>query len=520
MPDRKLLAAEVEGLRLQLLQRSRALSECEARYDAVFNSSMTYMSLCTAEGVVLDVSGSSLALGGVRIEDCVGRHVWEVPLYANNPEEAAKVRAGVLAAKKEIVRYESRVLAANNEWWVFDVVIRPVRPQLGAEPRFLVFEGRDLSATRQAEERARRAERMEALGLLTGGIAHDFNNFLTVAIGALDMVVRVPDRANRHALIEAALEAAQKAEALNKQLLAFARRAPIAAQNTDVGAALQSLAPLLKKAVGEAVELHLHSAGDCHHVPMEPAQFEAAILNLCVNARDAMPSGGTIEIGARPATAQELAAAGVAAPAVTVSVTDTGVGIDPEVLPRVFDPFFTTKAAGYGTGLGLSQVYGFAHQSGGGVDVVSAPGRGSTFKLILPCAPHPDARPDAAARSAARLGLRSALLVEDDESVAGVASAMLADLNFTEVVTVANGPEAQRELEQRSFDLLITDVIMPGGLNGIQLAQWARMRRPETKVLLFSGWIADVLIAAPTDFAVLQKPFDLRGLEKAIEDLA
>jgi PAS domain S-box-containing protein len=519
MADHRLLAAENEDLKRRLVEQARALSECEARYEAVFNSSLTFVSLCTADGVVLDVSGPSLELGGVPIEDCVGELVWETPLYMANPDEAGRLKEAVRRAERGQVRYETRVLAADNAWRVFEVVIRPVRAQLGGEPRFIVLEGRELTATRSAEERARRAERMEALGLLTGGIAHDFNNFLTVVIGALDMVVRGPEKTNRETLIEAALEAAQKAEALNKQLLAFARRAPVASQDADVGAALHSLAPLLRKAVGEAVELHVHATGDCQHVRMEPAQFEAAILNLCVNARDAMPNGGAINIEARAATGDELAGAELAGPAVTVAVGDTGVGIPPEVLSRVFDPFFTTKGAGQGTGLGLAQVYGFARQSGGGVDVSSAPGKGSTFKLILPCRPGESGAPGKAAEAPRALALRSVLLVEDEESVAGVTAAMLAELGL-DVVSVANGPQAQRALDARVFDLLVTDVIMPGGLNGVQLAQWARAKRPQTKVLLISGWTADALAAPPADFAILQKPFDLQALTAAIERLA
>ncbi|CAN7178860.1 ATP-binding protein [Phenylobacterium sp. LjRoot225] len=518
MPDRKLIAAENEELRRRCVEQARALRECEARYEAVFNSSMTFMCLCTAEGVVLDVSGPSLALGDVRIEDCVGKFIWEVPLYGGNPEEAAKVEAAVKGAARGTVHYESRILA-SNEWRVFDVVIRPVRTRLGGERRFIVLEGRDLTPTRSAEERARRAERMEALGLLTGGITHDFNNFLTVVIGALDMVVRGPKKANREALIEAALEAAQKAAALNSQLLAFARRAPVAAQDVDVGAALHSLQPLLKKAVGEAVEVKVRHAGDCLHVRMESAQFEAAILNLCVNARDAMPSGGDIEVEARPATAEELALAEVEATAVAITVRDTGVGIAPDVLPRVFDPFFTTKETGRGTGLGLSQVHGFARQTGGGVDVVSTPGAGSTFKLILPCVAGKDAASGAASEATPSLAIGSVLLVEDDETVASVTAAMMTELGM-EVVSVANGPEAQRALETRSFDLLVTDLIMPGGLTGVELAQWARRRRPETKVLLFSGWTADARVAGTGDFAIIQKPFDMNALKLAIEQLA
>jgi PAS domain S-box-containing protein len=520
MPDRNLLAAEKEDLTRKLAEKHRALMECEARFEAIFNSSQTFTSLCTADGVVLDVSGPSLELGDVRIEDCVGLHIWEAPIYAGHPEEAAKVRDAVHRTADGPLRYESRVCAPNGEWRTFDVTARPVRAHLGGEIRFVVLEARDLTAERAAEDRARRAERMEALGLLTGGIAHDFNNFLTVVIGALEMVVRAPDRPNRHALVQAAFEAAQKAESLNKQLLAFARRAPIAAQQTDVAAALHELAPLLRKAVGESVEVHIHAQGECQRVNVEAAQFEAAILNLCVNARDAMPSGGSITIEARPADPDELALSDLARPALVVAVKDTGAGIPPDVLPRIFDPFFTTKGTGEGTGLGLSQVYGFAQQTGGTVEASSVPGQGSTFKLILPCTAAEPAAQETSAGGGSWCSVRSAILVEDDDSVCEIAAAMLHELGVEDVVTVAAGRDAQRVLETRSFDLLLTDVIMPGGLNGVELAEWARARRPDIKILLVSGWTADALTRNHADLPMLQKPFDLRALREAIRNLA
>ena len=519
MSDRKLLVTEIEGLRRQLAENARNLNQCEARYDAVFNAAQTLISLCTVEGVILDVNRNALDTTGVRIEDCVGRYLWESPWYATAPEEGAKLKAAVQERSGQVVHYESRVVAPDGGWAAYDIMIRPVRASVGGDVRFIVVEGRDLTSIRTAEERANRSERMEALGLLTGGIAHDFNNFLTVVIGALDMVVRRPEKANRGVLIEAALEAAQKAEALNKQLLAFARRTPLVAQEVDVGAALRGLEPLLRKAVGEAVEMHVHVSADAHSVRMENAQFEAAVLNLCINARDAMPSGGRIDVTVRHGAPDEVAHAGAKPPAVVVAVADTGEGTEPDVLSRVFDPFFTTKGAGRGTGLGLSQVYGFARQSGGAVDVISTVGKGSTFKLILPCAPTAAAAGGRAFDSGEPLAIRSVLLVEDDEGVAGVTTAMLSELGL-DVVAAANGPDARRILEDGGFDLLLSDVIMPGGMNGVELARWARNRCPEIKLLLVSGWTADTLVAAPTDLPILQKPFDIAALKRAIEGLA
>jgi PAS domain S-box-containing protein len=519
MPDRKLLSAEIEELRRQLAENARNLNQCEARYDAVFNAAQARVSLCTVDGVVLDINRNALEATRVRIEDCVGLHIWDCPWYATQPEEGAKLKAVITERRGQSYQYETRFVLPDGGWAAYDIMIRPVRAQVGGDVRFIVIEGRDLTAMRMAEERANRSERMEALGLLTGGIAHDFNNFLTVVIGALDMVVRRPEKANRGVLIEAALEAAQKAEALNKQLLAFARRTPLAVQEVDVGIALRGFEPLLRKAVGEAVDMHLHVSADAHSVGMENAQFEAAVLNLCLNARDAMPSGGRLDVEVRQASEAEAIQAGARPPAVVIAVSDTGEGIEPEVLSRVFDPFFTTKGAGRGTGLGLSQVYGFARQSGGAVDVTSVRGKGSTFKLILPCAPAVRARRGGDADDGEPLAIHAVLLVEDDDGVAGVTTAMLSELGL-EVICAANGPEARRIMASESFDLLISDVIMPGGMNGVELAQWARAERPGIKVLLVSGWTADTLVAAPPDLPVLQKPFDIAALKRAIERLA
>ena len=386
MPDRKLLATEVEVLRRQLAENARNLNQCEARYDAVFNAAQTMISLCTVDGVVLDVNRTALEVTGLGIEECVGHYLWESPWYASAPEEAAKLHDAIGKHPGQLVHYEFRVLTPEG-WGAYDIMIRPVRATVGGEVRFVVVEARDLTKIRTAEERANRSERMEALGLLTGGIAHDFNNFLTVVIGALDMVVRRPEKTNRAVLIEAALEAAQKAEALNKQLLAFARRTPA----RRPGGRRRRGAPQPRAAAAEggrrSCEMHVHVSAEAHSVRMESAQFEAAVLNLCINARDAMPSGGRIDVEVRHGTPEEIAHAGAQPPAVVVAITDTGEGIEPDVLSRVFDPFFTTKGAGHGTGLGLSQVYGFARQSGGAVDAISSPGKGSTFKLVLPCAP-------------------------------------------------------------------------------------------------------------------------------------
>ena len=375
-----------------------------------------------------------------------------------------------------------------------------------------------MAETARAQAALAQAQRLETVGRLTGGVAHDFNNLLTVIVGGLDMILRRPEDTPRVTrLAEAALAAGQRGERLTRQLLAFSRNQELKLEVVEIGALLAQTEPLLRRAVGEGVTLTLRHDGAACGSRVDAAQFEAALLNLVVNAADATAFGGEISI----AVARAILAEGEVADTgpgdyVRVAVSDTGMGMPPEVLARVFEPFFTTKEVGKGTGLGLAQVYGFLRQCGGGVAIDSAPGRGTTVTLYLP------ATDEAATPAAARVqppardrlkGVR-VLLVEDDAAVREMADGLLRDLGC-EVTTAENGASALEALEEGvAFDLLMSDVIMPGGVSGVDLARSASAHRPDMAVLLTTGYAGDRMDTAPADlpWPVLRKPFQIDQL--------
>jgi len=377
----------------------------------------------------------------------------------------------------------------------------------------------------EAEAALQRAQKLEAVGQLTGGVAHDFNNLLTVIIGALDLMQRHPkDEARRERMIEAAQGAARRGERLTQQLLAFARRQALKPEPVQVDALLKDTEPLLRRAVGEAVTLIIApSAGDCV-VSLDPSQFEAAVMNLVVNARDATPSGGMIRIETLPVAlkarqVEELTAGDY----LCVAVHDTGSGMDDGTSARAFEPFFTTKAPGRGTGLGLSQVYGFAHQSGGAATIDSAPGKGSSVCLYLPriAVDAADRAVVAEAATARRGPSLDVLLVEDDAQVAELVDAMLSDLGHR-VQRAEHADAALAILEAGApVDLMLTDLIMPGDKSGVDLAHEAVRLRPGLPVILSSGYTGEVLSAAKdTPWPLLSKPYGPDQLAAAIADVA
>ncbi|MBW8815721.1 MAG: PAS domain S-box protein [Caulobacterales bacterium] len=381
-----------------------------------------------------------------------------------------------------------------------------------------------LSERDEAEAALQRAQKLDAVGQLTGGVAHDFNNLLTVIIGALDMMQRHPaDAARRDRMIEAALGAARRGERLTQQLLAFARRQTLRPEPVEVDVLLEEAEPLLRRAVGEAVTLVVAPGAKDVVAHLDPSQFEAAIMNLVVNARDATPSGGVIRIETRPVSlrahqVEQLEAGDY----VCIAVHDTGVGMDGETMARAFEPFFTTKPAGRGTGLGLSQVYGFARQSGGAATVDSAPGKGCTVCLHLPRGPAlPQAANEGAAQSDDTRGpALTVLLAEDDLQVAELVGAMLADLGHS-VRHAENADMALKRLRaDEPFDLLLTDLIMPGDKTGVDLAREAVAMRPGLPVVLTSGYTGEVLTPAEdTPWPLLRKPYGAEQLARVIAEV-
>ena len=372
--------------------------------------------------------------------------------------------------------------------------------------------GEALAEKAKAEADLMHAQRMEAVGRLTGGVAHDFNNLLTVVIGALDMMLRSPgDPARQRKLGEAALAAARRGEGLTHQLLAFSRRQALRPEPTDLNALIRESEPLLRRAVGEAVEFRLKLRRGGARVNVDPAQFEAALLNLVVNARDAVGDRGRISVQTTRVTIGSDEVPEVpAGDYVCVAVSDNGAGMDPDIIARVFEPFFTTKPVGKGTGLGLSQVYGFARQSGGGVRIRSTVGAGTEIGVYLPSLDH-DEKPGAAAAaatSAPTVEGQRLLLVEDDPGVAAVALELLEMLGL-EVESADNAARALELLQARRFDVMLSDVVMPGGMTGIELARRCARDYPDMRIVLTSGYAGEdvdgALAGAPWPF--LRKPY-------------
>jgi PAS domain S-box-containing protein len=377
----------------------------------------------------------------------------------------------------------------------------------------------------QAEAALRRAQKLEAVGQLTGGVAHDFNNLLTVIIGALDLIQRNPgDGPRAERMIEAAMGAARRGERLTQQLLAFSRRQALKPELVRVDDLLRESEPLLRRAVGEAVNFSVSPSAPEAVAHVDPSQFEAAIMNLVVNARDATPSGGAVRV---ESVCCSLASGQVeeveGGEFICVLVHDTGEGMDPQTVQRVFEPFFTTKEPGRGTGLGLSQVYGFARQSGGGVTIDSAPGKGSTVRIFLPLAKTETHAAEALsdAPETERRGPRlRVLLVEDDVAVGDMVEAMLNELGHA--VLRADGPAPALALLKRGepLDLLLTDVVMPGGRTGVDLAREAVALRPGLPVILSSGYTGEALgSAADAPWPLLPKPYAPGALARLISEV-
>jgi PAS domain S-box-containing protein len=449
------------------------------------------------------------AVLGYEPEQLVGRSLRDI-IY---PDDLEPTLAAVASLDRvPMVEFDYRIRHADGGWrWLSWKVI--------SDGELCYATARDVTEEKAREEHVRRAQKLEALGQLTGGVAHDFNNLLTVIMGALDLMERRPhDSELRERLISAALVAAKRGERLNKQLLGFARRQAAHQEYTVPSRRIEEMAPLIGGALGDAIALALDTEGETRGVMADPAQLEVAVLNLVVNARDAMPGGGSLRITIRAAGASELRRLSLpSGDFLVVDVSDTGTGMSEEVLGHVFEPFFTTKEVGKGSGLGLAQVYGFARQCGGATDIQTQEGSGSTVSLYLPVAAAPavddeleDVRPGAGLR-------KRILLVEDDTLVGAVTESMLVDMGHM-VARAEDAAGARDALARAEFDLLFTDVRMPGGCNGVQLAREATAARPDLKVLLCSGWTDDELDAEALDprFPLLEKPFDAADLARAL----
>jgi two-component system, NtrC family, sensor kinase len=369
-----------------------------------------------------------------------------------------------------------------------------------------------------AEDALRQAQRLEAIGQLTGGVAHDFNNLLMIVSGSVHRLRGALHEEKQLRLLDAIDNATKRGESLTRQLLAFSRRSTLQPSVIDFARRLPELKDLLSRSLRGDIDIRVQAPKRSCFVKVDPGELELALINLAVNARDAMPTGGTLTITAKPIVLRGKASEeGLSGDFVAVRVADTGEGIPPDVLPRVFEPFFTTKEVGKGTGLGLSQVYGFARQSGGAATVTSTSGRGTAITLFLPRTwEMPAQAHEATAGSLAPQSAGTVLLVEDNAEVVEVARAYFEQLGYG--IREATSGQAGLELIEGDgdIDLVFSDILMPGSINGLELARTLRRRFPRVVVLLTTGYSSSAQEAVRQGFEVLQKPYDMPALERAL----
>ncbi len=488
---------------------------------AIFETSNQYQGLLDLQGNVLYANTTALAGIRARTEDITGKPFWDTPWFSGTDG----IREIVLdafgtAAKGESVRTEMRLNLAAGERF-FDFTMRPVFDQHGVVSGVLP-EAVDITERRQAEDALRQSQKMDAVGQLTGGVAHDFNNLLTIIRSATDFLRRrelSDDRRRRY--IDAISDTVDRASKLTGQLLAFARRQPLTPQVFNVGSQVESIAQLIRPLMSARVHIKLDLCDPECFATADVAQFETALVNLAVNARDAMAGEGSLSIGvntvdAIPALRGHAMHKGQF---VAISVMDAGSGIAADKLEAIFEPFFTTKDIGKGTGLGLSQALGFAKQSGGEITVTSALGEGSTFTIYLPKAEKAADGAEAVAIGAeAVMGGRGhcVLVVEDNEDVGRFSTELLQDLGYG-IKWVGNAKEALAILagDELAFDLVFSDVIMPG-MNGVELATVIRERYPGLPVVLTSGYSSVLADNAHRGFELIQKPYSVEALSRIL----
>jgi PAS domain S-box-containing protein len=506
------------SLERQVEARTSELRDGEARLRAIFETNYQYQGLLSTQGVVLDANLTSLEGIEAQLRDVLGRQFWDTPWFAETPGMADQVRAAVHAvARGESIRQEILVKLPIGWRW-FDFGMRPIRDPSG-NVTAIVPEAVDITERRQAEEALRQSQKLEAMGQLTGGVAHDFNNLLTPIIGSLDMLQRhqVGNERERR-LIDGALQSAERARMLVQRLLAFARRQPLQARAVDVAGLVRGMGHLIGSTMGPQIKVVVEAPEQLPHAKADPNQLEMALLNLSVNARDAMPDGGTLRITASTETLgvthrTELPPGDY----VRLSVADSGCGMDEATIARAVEPFFSTKGVGKGTGLGLSMVHGLASQLGGALTISSRAGIGTNIDLWLPVTQEMEqveSAPSAAPSAPMQLG--AAMLVDDDHLARASTAHMMTELGYS-VIEASSAAQALSLIEQGAdVGLLVTDHLMPG-MTGVDLARTIKRERPALPILIVSGF-ADADGIEP-DLPRLTKPFRQDELAQKIAAL-
>jgi PAS domain S-box-containing protein len=457
---------------------------------------------------------------GYSASEIIGQHF--SGFYTEEDRKSGVPKRALETARNE-GKYEAegwRVRKDGSRFWA-SVVIDAIRDDGGKLVGFAKIT-RDLSEKRETQQRLEesreqlfRSQKMEALGQLTGGLAHDFNNLLTAILGASDLALRsINDPEKIRRMLDGIRSSAQRGAGLTKQLLAFARAQPLEIKSIDVKSFLADVTMLLRPSLRSNIEVIIETSDQLWNIDADAGALELALLNFAFNARDAMKEGGRVKLSATNRLLDGIPE-GLHGEHVALRVSDTGIGMSPDVMERVFEPFFTTKSFGEGTGLGLSQVFGFAKQLGGAVTVESELGKGSAFTLYLPASRATQSNAINKANGVRALG--RILIVEDDEVVADLASGMLSELGFETMVTHSAKEALDRLAAGERPKVIFSDIIMPGGINGVELAHKIRKRFPELPILLTTGYSEEAV--KTHGFPVLQKPYELESLASALGDL-
>jgi PAS domain S-box-containing protein len=526
------LEQRAEQRALQLATSQTKLEDTERRFRLLVESVTDYaIYMLDAQGHVVNWNPGAERIKGYAREEIIGHHFSR---FYTADERSNGIPAKALAIAATTGKYEAegwRVRKDGTTFWA-GVVINAIKTPKGELLGFAKIT-RDLTERRAADERARQAQKMEGIGQLTGGVAHDFNNLLTIIIGNLETLQRnldtVPlpvERLKRSA--SNAMRGSRRAESLTQRLLAFSRQTPLAPKPVDIGRLVGGLSDLLRRTLGEQVTVETVLGGGLWRANVDPNQLEVAIINLAVNARDAMPKGGKLTLETANVYLDESYAASqvevVPGQYIMVAVTDSGSGMTPEVLAKAFDPFFTTKDVGHGTGLGLSQVYGFAKQSGGHVKIYSEIGEGTTVKLYFPrvhaaVLQNESEETEAVARGSAN---ETILVVEDDTDVRSYSCDMLRDLGYN-VLEAENGSAGLKLLDAHpDIKILFTDVGLPGGMNGRQLADEACRRKPGLRVLFTTGYARNAIVhdgRLDPGVELITKPYAQAALSAKLRDM-
>lgn len=508
-----------------------ALRRSEERFRLLIQSVTDYaIYMLDTEGRVSSWNPGAERFKGYSASEIMGQHFSR--FYTEEDKQAGIPRIALETARRT-GRFEAegwRVRNDGSRFWA-SVIIDPIRAEDGELIGYAKVT-RDLTEKRETEERLRQSQKMEAVGQLTGGLAHDFNNLLTGISGSMEMMQVRLAQGRTHEVdryFTAAQGALKRASALTHRLLAFSRRQTLDPKPTNINRLITDLEELVRRTMGPGIDVEVVGTSGVWRTLVDPNQLENAILNLCINAHDAMPDGGKLTIETGNKWIDELAARKHDLPVgqyVSVCVTDTGTGMPPDVIAKAFDPFFTTKPLGEGTGLGLSMVYGFARQSGGQVRIYSEVGQGTTMCIYLP-------RHNADETAEEEPVLRSlpgsagegevVLVIDDEPIIRMLIGEVLADSGYA-VIEAPDGPAGLKVLESNArIDLLITDVGLPGGMNGRQVADAARVSRPDLKILFITGYAENAVVGSSggldKGMFVVTKPFQMESLAVRIREI-